>query len=57
MTGFVGATGRMLFSTFLAYFSAVSVIDLAHLSETIKKHENSKTHFHTSVELALLGVC
>ncbi|CAH1973746.1 unnamed protein product [Acanthoscelides obtectus] len=55
MTGFVGATGRMPFSAFLAYFSAVCVTDLVHLCEKIKKHENSKTHLHNSMELALLG--
>ncbi|CAH1993196.1 unnamed protein product [Acanthoscelides obtectus] len=33
MTGFVGATGRMPFSSFLAYFSGVGVTDLVHLSE------------------------
>ncbi|CAH1977104.1 unnamed protein product [Acanthoscelides obtectus] len=55
MTGFVGAIGRMPFSAFHAYFSAVGVTDLVHLSEKIKKHENSKTHLHNSMELALLG--
>ncbi|CAH1976652.1 unnamed protein product [Acanthoscelides obtectus] len=55
MTGFVGATGRMTFSAFFAYFSAVGVSDLVLLSEKIKKHENSKTHLHNSMELALLG--
>ncbi|CAH2009985.1 unnamed protein product [Acanthoscelides obtectus] len=33
MTVFVGATGRMPFSAFLAYFSAVGVTDLVPLSE------------------------
>ncbi|CAH1986621.1 unnamed protein product [Acanthoscelides obtectus] len=55
MTGFVGATGRMPFSAFLAYFLAVGVTDLVHLSEKIKKHKNCKTHLHNSMELALLG--
>ncbi|CAH1986267.1 unnamed protein product [Acanthoscelides obtectus] len=45
MTVFVGATGRMPFSAFLAYFSAVGVTDLVPQSEKIKKLENSKTHF------------
>ncbi|CAH1977689.1 unnamed protein product [Acanthoscelides obtectus] len=44
MTGFVGATGRMPFSAFLAHFSALGVTDLVYLCEKIKKHENSKTH-------------
>ncbi|CAH1995008.1 unnamed protein product [Acanthoscelides obtectus] len=55
MTGFVGTTGRMPFSDFLAYFSAVNLTDLVHLREKIKKHENSKTHLHNWMELALLG--
>ncbi|CAH1974482.1 unnamed protein product [Acanthoscelides obtectus] len=55
MTGFVDATGRMPFSAFLAYFSGVGVTDLVHLSLKNKKHENSKTHLHNSMELALLG--
>ncbi|CAH1996009.1 unnamed protein product [Acanthoscelides obtectus] len=55
MTGFVGATGRIPFSAFLAYFSVVSVTDLVHPKEKIKKHENSKTHLHNSMELDLLG--
>ncbi|CAH1986793.1 unnamed protein product [Acanthoscelides obtectus] len=42
MTGLVGATGRMAFSAFLAYFSAVGVTDLVHPSEKIKKHETLK---------------
>ncbi|CAH1997680.1 unnamed protein product [Acanthoscelides obtectus] len=55
MTGFAGATGRTPFSAFFAYFSAVVVTHLVHLSEKIKKQENSKTHLHNSMELALLG--
>ncbi|CAH1975482.1 unnamed protein product [Acanthoscelides obtectus] len=45
----------MPFSAFVAYFSGVGVTDLVHLSEKIKKHENSKTHLHNSMELALSG--
>ncbi|CAH1969048.1 unnamed protein product [Acanthoscelides obtectus] len=56
MTGFVGATRRMPFSAFLAYFSAVGVTDSVHLIEKVRKHENSKTHLHNSMELALLGL-
>ncbi|CAH1953870.1 unnamed protein product [Acanthoscelides obtectus] len=46
----------MPFSVFLAYFSAVGVTDLVHLSEKIKKHENSKTYLHNSMKLTLLGL-
>ncbi|CAH1995911.1 unnamed protein product [Acanthoscelides obtectus] len=45
----------MPFSAFLAYFSGVGVTDLVHLSKKIKNYENSKTHLHNSMELALLG--
>ncbi|CAH2007376.1 unnamed protein product [Acanthoscelides obtectus] len=55
MAGFVGATGKMPFSAFIAYFPGVGVTDLVHLSEKIKKHENSKIYLHNSMELALLG--
>ncbi|CAH1976569.1 unnamed protein product [Acanthoscelides obtectus] len=45
MTGFVGATGRMPFSAFLAYFSAVGVTDLVHLSKKLRSMKTLKHIF------------
>ena len=36
-------------------WAVVGITDLVHLSEKIKKHENSKQHLHNEMELALLG--